>query len=344
MRQGLGHALLSIVLMSSSWLPLEARAEQGAASWSPAAAMSMARQEIYADALDGKIYSGGGILPRNGDFTDRFEVYDPERDAWTALAPLPEPRHHITISALGKRIYGVGGFVGGIPDWRAQASVYVYDPVADSWSQGIDLPSPRAEHVAAVVDGKIYIIGGRVRETEDADHFFEHIDSTLNEAFDPESGRWSALANAPTARNSAAAAVIDGKIYVVGGRQNLKQPDGSMRIVNLPNLEVYDPRTDSWEQRTAMPQGQGGLAAAAVDGRLYVFGGEQWTPQTRVFEESWLYDPAADSWQALAPMPTPRHGLTAAAVGSRIFVIGGADKPGLGAVATNEALSVSAGD
>jgi len=138
------------------------------------------------------------------------------------------------------------------------------------------------------------------------------------------------LADAPTARNSAAAAVIDGKVYVVGGRQNLKQPDGSMRIVNLTNLEVYDPRTDGWDLGAPMPQGQGGLAADSIDGKLYVFGGEQWTPEKPVFGDSWVYDPAADAWRA----------LTAAAVGSRVFVLGGATKTGSGAVAVNEALSL----
>jgi len=338
MKQIMPAALLSTVLLSLILMSAQTSAQSASEHWAPVAPPLMARQEIYADVYDGKIYSAGGILPDNTEFTDHFEVYHPELDRWTKLAPLPEPRHHITMSSQGDRIYGIGGFFGGFPDWRAQSSVYVYDPTADSWIKGVDLPTPRAEHVAAVVDGKIYVIGGRVRETEDAHHFTTHIDSTLNEVFDPQAGRWSTIAEAPTARNSAAAAVIDGNIYVVGGRQNLKQPDGSMKIVNFANLEVYDPSTNTWAVRAPMPQGQGGLAAAAVGGKLYVFGGEQWTPEKKVFGEAWVYDPEADRWRALPAMPTPRHGLTAAAVGSRIFVFGGAIKTGSGAVAVNEVL------
>lgn len=340
MMQTIWRACLPILVFALSLVSLPAGAQGPLEKWAAAAPPLVARQEIYTDVLNGLIYSGGGILPNNKEFTDHFEVYDPKRDKWTALEPLPEPRHHITISVVGNRLYGVGGFFGGFPDWRAQATVYVYDPNADRWTPGVDLPTPRGEHVAAVVDGKIYAIGGRVRETDDARHFNAHIDSTRNEVFDPKSGRWTKAADAPTARNSAAAAVIDGKIYVVGGRQSKRQRDGSMRVVNLGTLEVYDPRNGNWETHAPMPQGQGGLAAAAAGGKLYVFGGEQWLPERKVFGACWVYDPKTKAWRALPAMPTPRHGLAAAAVGNRIFVFGGATKTGSGAVAVNEALSL----
>jgi N-acetylneuraminic acid mutarotase len=179
-----------------------------------------------------------------------------------------------------------------------------------------------------VVDDKIYLIGGRVRATEKAQHFNDHIDSVRNEVFEPMTRQWSARADAPTPRNSAASAVIDGKIYVVGGRQFFKNADGTTRQVNVPNLEVYDPNLDRWETRKPMPQAQGGLAATSLNGKLYVFGGEQWVPEQKVFAESWVYDPITDVWEALPPLPTPRHGLGASTVGNRIFVFGGGTKTG----------------
>jgi hypothetical protein len=62
-----------------------------------------------------------------------------------------------------------------------------------------------------------------------------------------------------------------------------------------------------------MPQAQGGVAATAADGKLYVFGGEQWVPEHEVFEESWVYDPKTDRWEALPPhmdwLPSEALGL-----------------------------------
>ncbi len=296
--------------------------------WITAAPASLARQELYPEVLDGKIYVAGGLLSPNTGYSAHFEVYDPKVDRWTRLATLPEARHHIALVAAGGMLYGIGGFSGGFPNWRAQASMAAYDPATNRWRDSVPLPAPRAEGVAAAVNGKLYVIGGRVRAAPESSHFNEHVDTVRSEVFDPLAGRWSAIADAPTARNSAASAVIADKIYAVGGRQAFKQPDGSLRQVNVAHLEVYDPRSNRWETRSPMPQAQGGLAAVAVDGKLYVFGGEQWVPEQRVFATNWVYDPITDRWDTLPALPTPRHGLGAAAVGNRIHVFGGGTKVG----------------
>ena len=206
--------------------------------------------------------------------------------------------------------------------------MWVYDPRSNRWTGGVDMPAARAEGVAAVVDGRIYWIGGRVPTRPEAAHFNDHQDSSRNEMFDPATGKWSTRAPAPTARNSAAAAVIGGRIYVVGGRRFVRRDDGKTRMVNFANLEVYDPKSDSWETRAPMPQAQGGLGAAALDGRLHACGGEQWLPEQRVLAECWSYDPANDRWQALPTMPTPRHGIGMVALGGRLHIFGGAIRPG----------------
>lgn len=310
-------------------------------TWSTAAPAGVARQEIYPEVLNGRIYVAGGLLSPNTGYSAHFEAYEAAQDRWMRLATLPEARHHIALAAEGGMIYAVGGFSGGFPRWQAQSDVFVYDPAADRWRTGVPLPAPRAEGVVAAVQGKIYVIGGRVRADPQASHFNDHADTSLVEVFDPKTGRWSGAPAAPTERNSAASAVIDGKIYVVGGRKAIKQPDGSLRQVNVATLEVFDPATGQWATRASLPQAQGGLAAAAHAGKLYVFGGEQWVPDQKVFSESWVYDPASDQWNALPSLPTPRHGLGAATLGNRIHVFGGGlTVGGNGASAIHEVLTI----
>ena len=325
---------LPIFSVMAIWLPVLSQTQTKMPYWSKAAPPTVARQELYPEVLNGKIYVVGGVLNPSTEFSAHFESYDPIKDTWTVLRPLPEARHHITLSAVNGLLYGVGGFTGGFPDWRAQPTMFIYNPASSTWTKGTDLQEARAEGVSAVVHDKIYLIGGRVRATEDARLFDDHIDSVRNEVFDPTTEHWSNRADAPTARNSAASTVIDGKIYVVGGRKFLKNADGTTRQVNVPNLEVYDPKLDRWETRSPMPQAQGGLAATSLNGKLYVFGGEQWVPEQKVFAESWVYDPKTDIWEALPPLPTPRHGLGASAVANRIFVFGGATKTGGDAATT----------
>lgn len=311
-----------LALCTAAFLAAAAQAQQ-APRWEQAAPAGVARQELYPEVLDGRLYVAGGLLSPNTGYTAHVESWDPAGARWTRLATLPEARHHLALAAADGRLWGVGGFSGGFPNWRAQPSVFWYEPAADRWHRGPDLPQPRAEGIAAAVRGKVYLVGGRVPMAAGASHFNDHEDSVATEVLDPATGRWSRLADAPTARNSAASAVIDGRIYVVGGRSARRQADGTLRQVNLATLEVFDPAGNRWETRAPMPQPRGGLAAAAHRGKLYVFGGEQWVPEQKVFADSWVYDPATDRWQALPAMPTARHGLGAATLGDRIHVVGG---------------------
>jgi N-acetylneuraminic acid mutarotase len=314
--------LIQLALCTAAMLSSAVQAQQGP-HWEPATRAGVARQELYPEVMGGKLYVAGGLLSPNTGYSAHFESWDEAQARWTRLATLPEARHHIALAGANGRLWGIGGFSGGFPNWRAQASVYWYEPAANRWHPGPDLPVARAEGVAEAVDGKVYLIGGRVPAVTGASHFNDHQDTMLAEMLDPASGRWSRLPDAPTARNSAASAVIDGRIYVVGGRRALKQGDGTLRQVNVPTLEVFDPASLTWTTRQPMPQARGGLGAAAHGGKLYVFGGEQWVPEQKVFADSWVYDPAKDQWDALPPMPTARHGLGAATLNHRIHVIGG---------------------
>ncbi|MEL6287658.1 MAG: kelch repeat-containing protein [Pseudomonadota bacterium] len=325
--------LLSLLIQ-----PVAVRAETG---WTAAAPLPSTRQEIYAATLDGQIYTAGGLAERASTVRDDFNAYDPKSKSWRVLPSLPAGRHHITLTAVAGNIYAVGGFSGGFPDWKPERDSYVFNISSGSWSALPPLPVARGEHVAASVSGKLYVIGGRVAGTPGAANFKDHRDTGRVDVFDPASGSWSRGVDAPTARNSAASVVIDGKIYVVGGRQFLAQPNGSVANVNTGALEVFDPETGFWSKRAPMPAGAGGIAATVLDGKLYVFGGEQWTPSKEVFANTWIYDPATDAWTAGPDLNVPRHGAAAGTIGRRIYVFGGAIETGAGDVADNEVWQVA---
>jgi N-acetylneuraminic acid mutarotase len=304
--------------------------------WSTAAPLPLPVQEIYAAESGGRIYTIGGF-GRGGQPTDHAFSYDIASDTWQSLPPLPALRHHVGVAVVGNQLYAIGGFSGTPPDWRAVAEVRILDLQSGVWRDGPPLPVARGEHVVAVVDGLIHVIGGRVPTGPDARRFAAHRDSSRVDILDPTSGIWTQGADAPTARNSAAAAVIGGRIHVVGGRRFL--PNDAPRIRNVATLEIYDPARDRWVSGPDMPAAQGGLSAAAVDDRLYVFGGESFVPEPKVIAQSWVFHARDGSWSPLPDMPNPRHGTAAAAGGGALYVIGGARIAGFGAVATHERLS-----
>ena len=113
-----------------------------------------------------KIYIFGGgnqydRIKRKRDIYNTTEVYDPKTDTWEYRAPMPEPRFSIS-GALGVdgRIYIMGGSIGqmGSPPLK---SVFIYDPVANTWEKGPSMQLPRSTLAAvSTPDGKIYAIGG----------------------------------------------------------------------------------------------------------------------------------------------------------------------------------------
>lgn len=306
-----------------------------AGEWQVKPQMPSARQEIYAAATDQHVYIPGGVKADGLGTSAAFEAYDVNKHKWLVLKSLPEARHHITPAIVGNKVYAIGGFEGPFPEWVMKADTFVYDMASDSWHDGTALPEPLGEHIAAVSNGKIHVIGGRKEGKGGKTHFDAYDDTTAHYIYDPESANWTRGKPAPTARNSAAAAVINGLVYVVGGRRNVVQEDGTQLQQNLTTLEVYNPKTDSWQTRTAMPEALGGNAAAALNGKLYVFGGEQWAPEQKVFASAWVYDPRTDKWQAEADMPSARHGLAAASAKGSVITIGGGTKVGGGGAVGN---------
>lgn len=292
-------------------------------SWRAGPDLPMAVQEIYPTLHQGKIHLAGGFIS-DGDsisgVTDRHIALDPATGTWTDLPVLPRPRHHPNLISFQGQLLAIGGFEAQSEQavWVMQAGVWAFN--GTDWIDGPSLPQPNGESVMGVVDDILHVCGGRTPTSESNQTWNDHTDIADHFVLDALDGDWDRAAPLPTARNSAAAAVIGSNWHIVGGR--------TVTGGNTPAHEVYDASEDRWRTAAPMPQGQGGLAAASVAGQLYAFGGEFFDNGGGVYPEAWAYDPGADAWRALPDMPHPRHGLGAVTVGSEIYVIGGALRVG----------------
>lgn len=319
-------AIVAVAPVSFTFVSGSEAQTPGAGSWETKTDVPYRIQEIYPALHKGRIYLAGGLGPdldpAQQGISGRVYVYDPADDTWSEGPSLPEPRHHPYLVSSGERLFSFGGFVaanGG--RWSASTDVLMLDEDVDRWIKVADLRHPQSETVAGFVGGKIVLASGRMPGGDRNADWGDQVDIDLVQVFDPETYEVTAGPVAPSARNSAAGAVIDDKLYVVGGR-----------VVGSGNKsanEVFDPATQAWETLAPMPSAQGGIAAAAVDGKLYVFGGEYFTGGGGgVHDESWVYDPATDAWASIEPMPVPRHGLGAVTIGDAIYVVAGATEAG----------------
>src|SRR5689334_1155126 len=150
--------------------------------------------------------------------------------------------------------------------------------------------------VTTAGNGKTYAIGGGNATSGYL---------SANEEYDAASNAWTARAPMPTPRQGlGVAAAANGKLYAIGGI-GFVAPTPASTVV-----EEYDPATNMWAPRAAMPTGRAALGlAAAPNGKLYAMGGYNDSGALATVEE---YDPATNSWAAKAPMPTPRLGLAVA--------------------------------
>ncbi len=182
----------------------------------------------------------------------------------------------------------------------------------DCWVSKASMQVARDDLGVAVVNGKIYAIGGRVDDGVVG----------TNEEYDPATDTWSFKKSMPTPRDDFGIAVYKDKIYCIGGsRDGGYFSNDSIVGVN----EVYDPATDTWETKEPIPTSRRGLGANVVNGKIHLIGG--FVPHSSsstgfsILSLNEVYDPANDSWTTKAAVPTAVSSVTSAVVDSKIYII-----------------------
>jgi len=191
------------------------------------------------------------------------------------------------------------------------------DIVENSWAAKAPMSQARSSLGVAVVNGKIYAIGGTTKSWVPFSNPGGAVGT--NEEYDPTTNTWTHKMSMFTPREGFAIGSYEGKIYCIGGYTT----NGSITGVN----EVYDPATNWWETRTPMPTPRAYLQANVVDGKMYLIGGFIPTDNpdfgydiSNVIE---VYDPATDTWTQKAPSTYGSCGYATAALDGKIYVLSG---------------------
>jgi N-acetylneuraminic acid mutarotase len=305
-------------------LPL-AKGALAQGSWTMLAPMLHSQNEAVTVVIGERIYVMGGFTTGTNGPIDRVQIYDVAKNAWSEGTPLPEPVHHHGAALVGGKIYLVGGFHEPFQTREPIDSTWVFDPATNHWDRRAPLPSRRGALVVGAIGNLVYAAGGEHRRPagtpvpQGAPPAYEPVtDFTV---YDPQADRWSQLPAMKVARDHAFVGVINGRLYVVGGRDRPKY--------DIVTVEEFDPGAGAWTERAPMPTGRSGGHATVLGGRLYVFGGEgNNASPVGLFNEVEAFDPAANSWTRFEPMPLPRHSLVTATLGNRIYLPGGATTRG----------------
>src|SRR5215216_7258661 len=152
---------------------------------------------------------------------------------WEPSKAFPIPMEEAVGVAVNGKLYIIQGLTDG--GFQPMGVVYLYDPQSNEWSKKKDMPQQVHHAMTAVHNGKIYVFGGFARPGKEL--AWQPVDNAWE--YTPDTDSWKALAPLPTRRGAGGAAVVNGKIYVIGGASTLPgASDPAIRFDGQPRDSV----------------------------------------------------------------------------------------------------------
>lgn len=252
------------------------------------------------------------------------EIYDYTSNTWSQGAMAPVDLNHFQAVTYEGLIWVIGAFKTNEPNPELSADyIYMYNPASHQWIQGIELPSNRKRGSAglAMHNGKFYLVGGNMYGHSGG--YVPYFDE-----FDPAAGTFTALTDAPHARDHFQAITYNNKLYAIGGR--LTGSTGGLFAPQVPEVDVYDFNLNTWstlDVSSNLPYPRAGAATVFFQNEIYVIGGETTygsatgnNGQRDIVE---AFNPLTESWTTKDNLNHDRHGIQAIVSGDGIHVISG---------------------
>lgn len=286
--------------------------------WQAATPAPLALFEAQAAAVADKVYVFGGFHNGQVQATPAVHVFDPPANVWTQRASMPAALTHGGVAVDGTTVWIVGGLLGDYQggDNKPTRDTWRYDTLTDTWSPGPQLPAATGAGGVAVLGRELHYFGGFAADGQgdSSKHYVLNLDAL---AADPAT-TWRAAASMPTARNHFGTAVVNGKIYAIGGQHGR---DETHR--NLRDVHIYDPATNRWSSAARLPRPMSHFhnATVVVNNRILVAGGV--TNGRYPLSDVWEFDPAANRWTSSVALPAPRKAPVAVIAAGALYVLTG---------------------
>jgi N-acetylneuraminic acid mutarotase len=247
-------------------------------TWSQVASLPGPREEPNgASVINGKLYVTGGRSNVVSNFlfkaTKTLFVYDPGTNRWTRKADMPHAGCAGVQGVIDGQLYvyvpPIGG--GAFCDGSSETGLFFrYNPSTDTWMRRAAPPSDHKEGAGRVINNRFYLAGGWKLSpcaVNGEPTFCDELSAQLD-VYNPASNTWATKARLPGIESGMAAAVLNGKLFLVGGYG--RASEGA-----LDNVDAYNPMTNMWMAKAPLPVGSNNGAAATVGGRIFYVAGTQ---------------------------------------------------------------------
>lgn len=304
-------------------------------SWSTGTAQPLGNSEGQSVVVGNKLYSFSGFdIQKRPAYTptERAYVFDPALNTWTLLNPMPKMHPnaahggvtHAGFTTDGTNIYFAGGYAAnanGNGQIFGTPYAYKYIVATDTYERLPNLPLPRAGGALEYINGKLYWVGGinAARNQDQGDLLVLDLNNL--------GAGWTNLTSSPlpNPRNHLGSAVLNGKLYIVGGQH---EQDGDLTAQD--DVHSFDPATGVWTKVTDLPDinevpanltpGKGHIAGStfAYEDQIFVLGGEY--EHMGPYSKAVLaYNPSTNVWTRYSDMPTVRSSGIAGIVNGTLY-------------------------
>ncbi|RTE86971.1 MULTISPECIES: kelch repeat-containing protein [Gammaproteobacteria] len=268
------------------------------------------------------VISGGHT---DGLFYRNIERIDTESKTVTNMPVLIKPRTYSSAIWDGQSsIYVFGGW-GYRGRSVSEPQIDIIDTRNGQLKQ-LTMEVPRENTGAAILDGKIYIVGGTVRQFDENGENEQFQSLGLVTVYDFENETLSRVADLPDARQTKVF-TYQNRVCAVGGYSQHQD-----RVFS--RFDCYNPENDTWEPMPEMPVATSAHSVAIHQDTLYVFGSYSVLDQVLEFNFNTM------QWSYSDLPYQPRRHSSAAVVGDEIYVIGGVYEANNGDYETLDTIQV----
>lgn len=286
-------------------------------------------------------------------------IHQPHADqgTWKVLSPIPiAPRQEqVTVAVNSSTLAILGGIIPDPSGLNGPSSnstgftttnlVQLYDIPSDTWRTAAPAPVEINHANAAVVNGRIYLLGGLVFTPTGQSDQGSWVAVPDSWAYDPSADAWAVLEAMPgaRARGAAVVGVYGPRVYLAGGLRLLDLLPVAGAQDTAADVTAFDTASGAWvadlpAAARELPAPRDHAVGAVVGGTFYVLGGRE-RGQTNVKDTVFALDleDLDAGWRTSAGrMPTARGGLSAGTVGSRVYTFGGEGNEALSSGVFNE--------
>jgi N-acetylneuraminic acid mutarotase len=209
--------------------------------------------------------------------------------------------------------------------------VQLYDIPTNTWRNSSKAPFKVNHPNAAVVNGKLYLLGGLVDGPLIPGEMINWVASAECHAYDHVAGTWTKLESMPpgTERGSANIAVFGDMIYLAGGMTVLQVSYQDA----VTTVTAFNTTSGKWQRlppaAANIPEGRQHGVGAIVGRQFYVIGG-RWFGQMNTRDTVYKLDlnNMQAGWKGSpSHMPIPRGGLSGGVVDGTVYTFGGEGNP-----------------